>query len=70
MKLDDAISSQIVRMAFDESVQKMNTEDTELRSLLQAFISLISAYLQRLGETSQIRESPQPKVSDTFGSLG
>ena len=46
MKLDEAIEQQIVRFSDDEEPTTPN--DAEVRNLLQAFISLITAYLGRL----------------------
>jgi len=66
MNLDQAIGEQITRLSDSEKPEEPKP-DTELQNLLQAFVSLINAYLQRLGGPP---ESPQPKVSDTFGSLG
>jgi len=64
MNLDQAIGEQITRLS--ESVKPEEPKpDTEMQNLLQAFVSLINAYLQRLGGPPS-----QPKVSDTFGSLG
>lgn len=67
MKLDQAIEEQVSRYT-NEETQNTPLANEELRNLLQAFISLINAYLQRVGETPT-EERTWPKVSDTFGSV-
>jgi len=61
MKLNDAIQEQMNRMSEEPVVP---SDNTEIKSLLEAFISVIHAYLKRLGS------SDEHQVSDTFGSLG
>jgi len=62
--LDKVMAEQVTRMS-NITDEPKPLPDTELQNLLKAFISLINAYLQRLGGSP-----PPPKVSDTFGSMG
>lgn len=66
MKLDEAIGEQIVRFQNDEKPKVSN--DNEIRNLLQAFVSLIQAYLKRVSGTPHTE--PSGRSSNFFGSIG
>ena len=67
-KLKDAIQEQINRMTEEE--QSNPQSNAEIKNLLEAFVSLINAYLQRIGSSDDEPGKKWPRVSDTFGSLG
>lgn len=67
-KLKDAMQEQINRMTEEE--QTAPVSNTELKNLLEAFVSLINAYLQRVGGSEEEPGKKWPRVSDTFGSQG
>jgi len=71
MKLKDAMQEQINRMSADEITE--TPPNTEIKNLLEAFVSLINAYLQRIGGSDNVDEEPGkkwPQVSKTFASQG
>ena len=67
-KLKDAMQEQLNRMTEEE--QSNPQSNTEIKNILEAFVSLINAYLQRVGSSDEESGKKWPRVSDTFGSLG
>ena len=68
MKLKDAMQEQINRMSVDEIPE--TPPNTEIKNLLEAFVSLINAYLQRIGGSDEEPGKKWPQVSKTFASQG
>jgi len=68
VKLDEAIGQQIVRFTNSEE-PKILSNDDEVRNLLNAFVSLINAYLKRLGGVSQ-EPHPEGRSPDLIASMG
>ena len=64
MELNEAIEEQITRLG--------TSEDSEVKSLLRAFIYIITAYLERTGETPKIEKKKRGGLSpsDFFASTG